>query len=264
MYNDWYTEEIFLTVKAYPTISKRYHEACCMAGITRSGKWIRLYPVYFRDLKDDQRFKKYSWISARVKKSTDPRQESHIIDSESIKILEEVPSTQWARRNSIILPHIRSAVEVFGKERNVNKNTLAIIKPREIVKFEIDETSDEDFKKQKKNLEELESQLGLFESKGKTRLELIPYSFRYEYIDDAGMLHRQKIVDWETYQLYRKCQHKGNWKELMHKKYGQELLKTDIHLFIGTMQRFLDKWIIIGVYCPPTSVLQQNMFDTQL
>lgn len=109
MQNDWRTEEIFLTVKAYPTISQRHHEASCMAGITRDGNWIRLYPVYFRDLEDDQKFKKYTWISARVKKSPDFRQESHLVDSDSIQIHEEVSAKQWGRRNAIVFPHIQPA-----------------------------------------------------------------------------------------------------------------------------------------------------------
>ena len=176
--------------------------------------------------------------------------------------IEEIPSKQWGRRNSIIFPHIRSAAEVYRPNRDLNESTLAIIKPKEIINFEIDETPDEDFKKQVANLQALQSQLGLFESRDNRPLDLIPYSFRYEYIDDAGARHRQKVVDWETYQLYRNCSNRENWKELMFQRYAVELLKTDIHLFIGTMQRFPQNWIIIGVYRPSTSILQPNMFDT--
>lgn len=261
MQNDWRTEEIFLTVKAYPTISQRHHEASCMAGITRDGNWIRLYPVYFRDLEDDQKFKKYTWISARVKKSPDFRQESHLVDSDSIQIHEEVSAKQWGRRNAIVFPHIQPAHQVYDANRDVTKNTLALIKPQKIVNFKIDETPDEDFNKQKANLQALQSQLGLFEPNDNRPLELIPYSFRYEYIDDNGKHHDQKIVDWEIYQLYRNCRSRGNWKELVTQRYGVELLQTDIHLFIGTMQRFPNNWIIIGIYRPKTSVSQPNMFD---
>lgn len=261
MNNDWRTEEIFLTVKAYPTISRRHHEASCMAGLTRSGNWIRLYPVYFRDLEDDQKFKKYSWIKARVKKSPDSRQESHLIDSDSIEVLEEISSKQWGRRNSIVFPRIQSASGVYTPNRDINKNTLAVIKPREVISFQIDDVPDEDFNRQKANLQALQSQLGLFEPKDTRPLELVPYSFRYDYVDDTGAHHRQKIVDWEAYQLYRNCRYRENWKELMHQRYGIELLRTDMHLFIGTMQRFPQKWIIIGVYRPLTSVSQPNMFD---
>jgi len=45
-----------------------------------NGKLIRLYPVPFRFLTEDQRFKKWQWISARVEKArADHRPESHRI-----------------------------------------------------------------------------------------------------------------------------------------------------------------------------------------
>lgn len=79
MIDPWRTEQIFLTVKAYPSISKKHQEASCMAGITAQGEWIRLYPVPFRDLADEQKFRKYSWIEAKIRKSKDFRKESYYI-----------------------------------------------------------------------------------------------------------------------------------------------------------------------------------------
>lgn len=80
MANQWRTERIFLTVKAYPAISKTKGESCCMAGVTAAGEWIRLFPVPFRYLADDQKFRKYTWIEGHVKRSSDPREASHYID----------------------------------------------------------------------------------------------------------------------------------------------------------------------------------------
>lgn len=44
-------------VKAYPALSKTYGEVSCIAGVetTAAGlQWIRLYPVPFRALDDQQ------------------------------------------------------------------------------------------------------------------------------------------------------------------------------------------------------------------
>ena len=41
---------VFITVKAYPTLSYKYDELVCTAGITDEGKWMRIYPVPFRHL----------------------------------------------------------------------------------------------------------------------------------------------------------------------------------------------------------------------
>ena len=43
-------EEILITVKTYPTLSKKYHELVCTAGVNTEGEWRRLYPVQFRQL----------------------------------------------------------------------------------------------------------------------------------------------------------------------------------------------------------------------
>ena len=98
-------EEILILVKAYPTPSTKYIESSCTAGITRSGEWLRLHPLPFRMLDSDQKFEKYQWIRARIKKSQDPRPESHRIDIDSIQRLEKV-STQdgWAQRIALLDP----------------------------------------------------------------------------------------------------------------------------------------------------------------
>jgi hypothetical protein len=45
------TKQILITIKAYPNPSKKYVETVCAAGIDlKQNKWIRLYPVPFRDL----------------------------------------------------------------------------------------------------------------------------------------------------------------------------------------------------------------------
>lgn len=63
------TERILVTVKTYPTLSKKYGETVCTAGIREDGSWIRLYPVPFRRLNEEEQYHKYDWIEARVKKN---------------------------------------------------------------------------------------------------------------------------------------------------------------------------------------------------
>lgn len=61
-------KRIFIVVKTYPTISKKYSELVCTAGILEDGSWIRLYPITFRKLDIEQKYPKYTWISVRVEK----------------------------------------------------------------------------------------------------------------------------------------------------------------------------------------------------
>src|SRR5437879_1598199 len=53
---------LVVTVKAYPAISQKHGEAVCVAGIRTDSapRWVRLWPVYFRDLPFSERFQKSS------------------------------------------------------------------------------------------------------------------------------------------------------------------------------------------------------------
>lgn len=83
-------ERILIVVKAYPTLSGRYAELVCTAGFREDGSWVRIYPIPFRSLKNDKRFKKYQWIEIDLQKNLkDSRPESYRpIDIDNIKPLE--------------------------------------------------------------------------------------------------------------------------------------------------------------------------------
>ena len=70
--------EIFITIKTYPTLSKKYDELVCTAGILDDGSWARIYPLPFRNLDYEKRYRKYQWMSVPLTKNTsDPRPESY-------------------------------------------------------------------------------------------------------------------------------------------------------------------------------------------
>ncbi len=50
-----YTErKILIWGKTYPELSKKYIETVCTAGVLESGKPVRLYPITYRYLNDEQ------------------------------------------------------------------------------------------------------------------------------------------------------------------------------------------------------------------
>lgn len=61
--------KVLITVKTYPTLSKKYGELVCTAGFREDGSWIRIYPIPFRKLEYDQRYKKYQWIEIDLEKT---------------------------------------------------------------------------------------------------------------------------------------------------------------------------------------------------
>lgn len=70
----WETKNVLVTVKAYPNPSRKYGETVCVAGVDlKTSKWVRLYPIPFRDLDDEKKFAKYSVIEVRAKKPSDDK-----------------------------------------------------------------------------------------------------------------------------------------------------------------------------------------------
>lgn len=64
---------LLVTVKTAPLLSTKYTETVCTAGLLRDGTWIRIYPIPYRLLDKDQRFKKYQWIEVKLEKDTSQR-----------------------------------------------------------------------------------------------------------------------------------------------------------------------------------------------
>src|SRR5258708_24320388 len=63
---------LLVTVKAYPSVSTKYNELVCCAGITEDRQWVRLYPVPYRDLPNHTQFQKYDIVEV-----TCDRREAH-------------------------------------------------------------------------------------------------------------------------------------------------------------------------------------------
>jgi hypothetical protein len=49
--------KVFIVVRTYPTPARQGVEVSCTAGITEAGKWFRLFPVPYRFLDSERRFK---------------------------------------------------------------------------------------------------------------------------------------------------------------------------------------------------------------
>jgi len=77
---------ILILCKTYPSPSGKHVETSCVAGMEENGRLIRLFPVPFCLVSDEQQFKKWQWIDARIEKaSNDHRPESHRIFVDTIQ-----------------------------------------------------------------------------------------------------------------------------------------------------------------------------------
>ena len=62
-------ERILITVKTYPTLSRKYGETVCTAGVREDGSWVRVYPVPFRRLEEAEQYRKFDWLECDLIKS---------------------------------------------------------------------------------------------------------------------------------------------------------------------------------------------------
>lgn len=251
--------EVLITVKAYPNPSKSLGEAACLAGVTRDGKFARLYPVPFRDLEDDQQFTKYQWIRVRARPAKDdPRPETFRPDFSSIRVQGKPLSTRnaWAARRDIVMP-LRSASMCDIQDAQARDRTsLGFFQPAEVLDIE---TEHEESPTWQPGEWERLGQRDLFLTREKKPLEKIPVSFFYRFRCDGCRNkepHRMKIIDWELAQLWRN-QRRVHDEQTAIDRVRDHFLRDlcaptkDTHFFTGSVAQHPTSFLILGVFWPP-------------
>jgi len=255
--------KVLITVKTYPTISKKYDELVCTAGFREDGSWIRIYPVQFRKKSYNEQYKKYDWVEADlVKNTSDFRPESFRPKTHETKF-EEVghlnTDSNWLKRKEIVLKNVKNDMEaliVEAKDKDIC-TSLAVFKPTKVIDFVYKEVEREWDKNKLAKL----NQLNIFESSSSNDVvKKLPYKFSYIFEDINGKRSRMMIEDWETGQLFWNClkRHGNDEKkacELVKQKYFDDFAKTkDLHFYLGTTQRhhFVgpNPFVIIGTFHP--------------
>ncbi|HUW88721.1 MAG TPA: hypothetical protein VMW30_10190 [Candidatus Paceibacterota bacterium] len=270
---------VFITVKTYPTLSKKYDELVCTAGILDDGNWVRIYPLPFRKLENDNRYKKYQWMELLLEKNSgDPRPESYRpVDPSKIRLIGSPVGTEdgWAKRKQIIFdknPIYTDLAKTISKAQR-DELSIAIFKPTEILEFLVQDTDRECKKDRLELLEAKASQLQIFQTEEEVRREFsivrkLPYKFSYRFRDAAGKVSTLMIEDWEIGALYWNCLDRSGGDEskaleLVRQKYLNEFVTKDLFLFLGTTRQYhswaKNPFIIIGVFYPPIS-LQDSLF----
>ena len=171
---------VLITVKTYPLPSRSYTELVCTAGLLDGDKWIRMYPIPFRFLQDQKRYPKYSWIEIDLVRNTkDFRPESYRLKRENITVLDTIGTTNaWAARKSFVFKETFTSMDDLVKlAKGPAKKSLATMKPKEIVKFEIED----DEREWRKDWLEKIKQMDLFEPANQSGqrkvVRKLPYKF---------------------------------------------------------------------------------------
>lgn len=266
--------KVLITVKTYPSISTKYEETVCTAGMKENGEWIRIYPVPFRKLAYAQQYPKYQWVEMDlVKNKSDFRPESYrpiSIDADDlIKFGEKLDTkNKWAKRKELVLRNVfTDLTKLIEEAKTDGKHTsLAVFKPTRIKDFIVEKATREWNEKQKAALQ----QGNLFEDKSNFEVvRKLPFKFSYTFEDCNGRESTLMNEDWEVGALYWRQLEKYNGNEEaacsdVKKKYWDDFAKTkDLYFFLGTTKlnqlRAPSPFVIIGTFHPPID-LQQSLF----
>jgi hypothetical protein len=250
------TIRLVVTVKAYPTPSVKYYEAVCVAGIrtdTPRPEWVRLYPVNFRDLTEDQQFKKYDEIEVTGRThSSDTRPESFRPDTTTIRILgHRGRNKRWSERRALVEPILVESMCAVKQAQREAGTSLGAFRPHTVIdvipKKEADDWSAEDRDKL--------SQMTLW-GPNKKVLEKIPWRWRMRYSCGAGCTHTQTIIDWEIGEAWRSWRHLYPPDEVPLRIRDQWLNdlcgeSKDTVFFVGNQHQHPGSFLLLGIFWPP-------------
>jgi len=281
-------KKILITVMTYPTLSSKYFETVCTAGVLEDGSWIRLYPVSLRMLKDaDNKYHKWDWIEVDVERNKkDFRIESYKVkDPTTIRVLGQVNTGRkrdWRKRRSLLFKNkkVYTSMSELLRDTKESHMSLALFKPSQLLDFSYEPINIENLAEKRTKIEQLrqskEQEQSLFPDEefynySFTLAEQIPYKFKYKFLTDEGMIHNLMVEDWELCMLYRNCL-KGCIKEesfeKVRQKYFTEFSKKDVYFILGTNFHWHNKnaskldqgknpYMIIGVFYPPKPLVQE-------
>jgi hypothetical protein len=261
------TEKVLILCKTYPSPSGKYTETSCVAGLTESGQLIRLYPVPFRLIADEQKFRKWQWLTATIEKTRDDhRPESHRVFIDTLELdgaALEAGDRGWPKRMELLgkVP-LFSDFDAVELSRQNQGGSLALLQPARIVQLEIRKARKTEWTPEElAKLTQSQRQSNLFDEAAAARdvklLEKLPFDFYYHYecdVDGLAKRYHHKIVDWEAGALYRRLRNQygpDGWEQPFRQKYEAEFSARPLILMLGTLHRFPDQWLIVSVFALP-------------
>jgi hypothetical protein len=261
---------VVVLVKAAPVLTSRLEETMCVAGVRVDDEptWVRLHPVPFRDLGDQERFAKYQVVAVdAIRPRSDRRPESWTPIHGSIVLGEKLGTAdRWAARRQLIArvaeTNMCDLIEANSGGSGPGVPSLAIVRPAGPPRLLIGERDADQLAEWDRRAKAAAGRPSLFDdpTAEKPELEVVPWRFRYDYRCRAAECkgHKQTIVDWEVAALWRRVRHRDNWRDLMREKFEDDLWAgKDTVLFVGNMEQRPWNFLVLGVFWPPSGPRQQ-------
>ena len=261
----WIEKELTILVKTYPNLSKKYEELVCVAGIDSQGNWNRIYPVPYRDLKDNQKFKLFQQIKVRALKSSDSRPESFKVEPESISLGHILKSKgpDLNRRRLVVDQAFMGSMCDLLEEQKQNRSSLGAIRVKKLIEFKVEQPSKEE--RWDKEVILRVSQNSLF-NQDREQLEEPKFSFKYKYRCENTNCntHTQSITAWEIQQAFRNWRSKYSEEialQMIEQKWGEQMWEAnkDTVLFVGNHKKNPQGFLVLGVFWPTVGFTQQQL-----
>lgn len=238
---------VTILVKASPQPSKSHQETVCCAGLDSNGKWKRLFPIRFRQLRDDQSFKRWSIVDFEYSRpKNDRRIESCRVHEESIKVVGHVSDRE--KRSKLVWP-AKVSSEIEAAERG---ESLAVIRPTDV-----------SLKSRRRDISEIEEAKASFEKQARQAsmfdkdldiIEPCPFEFKLNFVDGDGKRREKLCGDWETqaafFNLRRGYGDEGAIKHLRD-TYCKKYVETGLLLALGNMASRPHTWQLLGIMSIP-------------
>ena len=207
-------ERLLITVKTYPTLSRKHGELVCTAGVRADGSWIRLYPIPFRLMDYGSAMPNLIGLKPRSSKAAvipAPKPFTRWI-TDIVKTGELGLEDKWRERRRLILERcqIQTRLADIIAGAHENRFSLTVFKPAKILDF-IWETDDRDWDPEKiQQMRNHADQGELFAAGEDWRqtfklIPKLPYKFSYRFADAAGKESELQVLDWEAGALYWNC-----------------------------------------------------------
>ena len=231
---------------------------------------MRIYPIPFKFLSEEEKYPKYSWIKLDlIRDRGDFRPESYRPRQgmdENIQIIGYLDTANnWIARKECVLKEVFTSMDdLIRLAKGDLKKSLATFKPIEIVDFVIEEDE-----KEWKDTWLAQSKQGNFfeldaKGQGKERrlVRKLPYKYSYKFLSEGDTKPRELVIqDWEIGSLFWNCLRKTDGDQvaanrLVRQKYFDTFLEQkDLHLFLGTTKKHHNvapnPFVIVGIFYPP-------------
>lgn len=236
----WKKESILVLVKATPnwsTTARRY--TICTAGIGQDGGWRRLYPVFWKTIKNNG-IRVWDMISVETgKPSKDQRPESRKIRNETVKNLGCAISDREKRRR-YLNEHTDLQLPNAAKERK----TLSLIKPI-LFRFSVE--------KRKEEVDQATLYEGVFKKRPYHDIGLF-YQFKCgeegcDMCGEVGKFHGMECFDFGANHLYRRYNDESIAREKVRDMcFTRMKFDFDSWFAMGTHSAYpFLRWMIVGL-----------------